>query len=245
MELQNKTALVTGAGALGGIGAAIARRFAEEGADVIISGRNEARAQEVVDAIVANGGKARFVHAELTDVEQVKALAAEAGAVDILVNNAGTVELGLVVGYPVEAFDTTFDANVRANFVLTGAIAEGMIARGTGSIINMSSVAARQAFPGMSVYGATKGAIESLTRSYATEFAEAGVRVNAIAPGTVSSDYVMELLGPAADVLKEDVPMKRIGTPDEIAEVAVFLASDRSSFVTGAVLAADGGRTAV
>ncbi|MCS5717723.1 SDR family oxidoreductase [Herbiconiux sp. CPCC 205763] len=245
MELANKTALITGAGAVGGIGAAIARRFAVEGADVVIAGRNQARGDEVVAQITEAGGKARFVLTDLLDEAKILALAEAAGPVDILVNNAAFVEVGPVVGYSSAAFDTTFDTNVRANYILTGALVEKMVARGSGNVINISSLAAKIAMPNMAAYGASKGAVESLTRSYAAEFAANNIRVNAISPGTISSDYVMDLLGPAADQLKEDVPLKRIGKPEEIAEVALFLASDRSSFVTGAVLAADGGRTAV
>ncbi|MCS5717743.1 glucose 1-dehydrogenase [Herbiconiux sp. CPCC 205763] len=245
MELHNKVALVTGAGSTGGIGAAVATRFAAEGAEIIISGRNARRAEDVLSAVRSAGATARFVQAELTEPDEIANLALRAGPVDILVNNAGFLKVGALSGFSMADFDATFDINVRANALLTSRIAPQMLARGAGSIINISSVAARRARPGMAIYGASKSAVEALTRSYAAEFASGGVRVNAIAPGTVSSDFVLGLLGVPADAPRTGVPLNRIGTPHEIAEAALFLASDRSQFVTGTVLAVDGGSTAL
>ncbi|MFF2996652.1 SDR family NAD(P)-dependent oxidoreductase [Streptomyces sp. NPDC057950] len=244
MELKNKTALITGAGAVGGIGAEIARVLAEAGASVVVSGRHAARGEEVVKEVVDKGGNARFVLADLENLDDVARLAQEAGAVDILVNNAAALTMGPTVEQELEGYERVFDVNVRATYFLTAKIAPAMVAKGEGSIINLSSLAGKLAMPGMSVYGATKAAIESLTRNWAEEWSASGVRVNAIAPGTVNSEFVSGALGAEVfEFLRQEVPNKRIGTTNEIAQAVLFLASDKSSFITGATIAVDGGRT--
>ncbi|HEX3873437.1 MAG TPA: SDR family oxidoreductase [Solirubrobacteraceae bacterium] len=245
MELENKTALITGAGATGGIGAATARLFAREGATVVISGRDADRGARVVAEIDAAGHTARFVLADLTDLVAVRRLADDAGDVDILVNNAAAFAVGPTVDQDSASFDESFDANVRGPYFLTAALAPRMFAKGAGSIVNVSTMAARIGLPGMSVYGATKSALESLTRTWAAEFAPAGVRVNAVAPGPTRSDKVVGLMGDAAEQLGRTTPLARMASTSEIAQVILFLASDRSSYVTGATLRADGGRTAI
>jgi NAD(P)-dependent dehydrogenase (short-subunit alcohol dehydrogenase family) len=245
MELQNKTALITGAGANGGIGAAVARAFAREGADLVISGRDAERGEEARRALAEQGVEVRFVLADLAVFEDVERLAAEAGPVDILVNNAAAFDLGPTIGHGRAGFEESFDVNVRAPYFLTAALAPHMVEQGSGSIINLATIASRIAVPFMSTYGASKAALESLTRSWAQEFGASGVRVNAVAPGTTKSDKVLAVMGPQADVMAEATPLKRNAETEEIAEVVLFLASDRSSFVTGHVLAADAGRLAV
>lgn len=245
MELENKIALITGAGSAGGIGAETARLFAAEGAEVILSGRDADRGQQVVDAINADGGKARFVLADLTDPEAVRHLADEAGDVDILVNNAASFGFVAAVDQDQASYDETFATNVRAPYFLTAALAPAMIARGSGSIINISTMVARIGMPGLSTYGASKAALESLTRTFAAEFGPAGVRVNAVAPGPTRSDKVVTTMGDGVEQMAAGGPLGRPATTTEIGQVVLFLASDRSSFVTGATLAADGGRTAV
>jgi NAD(P)-dependent dehydrogenase (short-subunit alcohol dehydrogenase family) len=245
MELENKTALVTGSGASGGIGAATARLLAREGAHVIVSGRDAERGEQVVAEIAVDGGSASLVVAELSDVEAVRRLAEQASEADILINNAAIFPGGPTPEQDVESLDQTLAINVRAPYLLVAALAPKMIARGSGSIVNISTMVASIGMPGLSVYGASKSALESLTRTWAAEFAAGGVRVNAVAPGPTRSEKVAEAMGDAAEQLGQSTPLARMASPAEIAEVVLFLASGRASYITGATLAADGGRTAI
>jgi NAD(P)-dependent dehydrogenase (short-subunit alcohol dehydrogenase family) len=244
MELKGKIALVTGS--TGGIGSAAAKLLAANGAEVIVSGRDVERGDATVQAITDAGGAARFIAAELTDLEALRRLAVAAGEVDILVNNAAIFPVGATTDQDVASFDRALAANIRAPYFLTAAIAPAMIAKGSGSIINVSTMAARVGMAGLSAYSATKAALESLTRTWATEFSPAGVRVNTVAPGPTRTDMVMVNMGEegAAQVAGTTL-LGRLATPSEIAEVILFLASDRSSYITGATVAADAGRTAV
>jgi NAD(P)-dependent dehydrogenase (short-subunit alcohol dehydrogenase family) len=242
MELENKIALVTGAGATGGIGFATAKALADEGAAVVISGRDDERGEAAAEAL---GRAARFVRADLTDLASVRALAEETGPVDILINNAAAFTVGPTVEQGLDGYEESFAANVRAPYFLTAALVPGMIARGGGSIVNVSTMAARIGIAGMSVYGATKAALESLTRVWAAEFAPGGVRVNSVAPGPTSSEKVMDLMGDGAQQLAAGTPLSRMASVEEIAQVIVYLAGGRASYITGATIAADGGRTAV
>jgi NAD(P)-dependent dehydrogenase (short-subunit alcohol dehydrogenase family) len=244
MELTDKTALVTGSTA--GIGAEAARLLAAAGAEVIVSGRNAERGATTVRTITDQGGKARFVAADLTDLDSLRRLAAEAGPVDILVNNAAVFPGAPTVAQDVESFDAALAANIRAPYFLTAALAPGMVARGSGSIVNVSTMAARVGMPGLSVYSATKAALESLTRTWATEFSPAGVRVNTVAPGPTRTEMVLTAMGEeGAQQVAGTTLLGRLATPREIAEVILFLATDRAAYLTGATIAADAGRTAV
>ncbi|HTC68877.1 MAG TPA: SDR family oxidoreductase [Acidothermaceae bacterium] len=247
MELDNKIALITGAGATGGIGAATAILFAREGADVIITGRDQERGEHALKEIEAGAGhgQVRFILADLTDLDAVQELAEQAGDVDILVNNAAGVTAGPALAPDAESFDDVFATSVRGPYFLTAALARGMMARGSGSIVNISTMAARIGMPGLSVYSASKAAVESLTRTWAAEFADAGVRVNTVSPGPTRSDKVATFMGEAAEQLGRTTLLKRMASTDEIAQVVLFLASERASYVTGATVAVDGGRTAI
>ncbi|MGW3984186.1 SDR family NAD(P)-dependent oxidoreductase [Streptomyces mirabilis] len=248
MELENRTALITGAGATGGIGAEIARTFAREGASVIITGRNAERGEEVVKEIRDAGGTVRFVLADLGNIEDVQRLVKEAGPVDILVNNAASYlnSFGPTVEQDPKAFSEALDTNIRAPFFLVAGLAPAMVEKGWGSIINIGSIAANITFEGMPVYGAAKAAAESLTRSWASEFGASNVRVNTVSPGTVKSDAVYGIMGDETfDLWASRSPLKRNAAPSEIAEVVLFLASDRASFITGQTIVADGGRVTV
>jgi NAD(P)-dependent dehydrogenase (short-subunit alcohol dehydrogenase family) len=239
-DLEGLSALVTGA--TSGIGQAAAEELGRHGADVVVHGRDAVRGSAVVDTITAEGGKARFVAADLSDPAQVDDLAEQAGAVDVLVNNEGFSWFGPTADLDVATFDLLFAANVRAPYFLVAALAPKMAARGSGSIISLASMAGQIGLAGGAAYGATKATLMAMTRSWAAEFSPAGVRVNAIAPGPVltagSAPGRIEALG--ATTL-----LARPAQPGEIAEVIAFLASPKASYVTGAVIAADGGRTAI
>lgn len=244
MQFTDKVALVTGS--TGGIGAEVARLLANGGADVIVSGRDVSRGQSVVAEIQGAGGKGRFVASELADIESVRALAAEAEDADILINNAAIFPMAPTPDQDVGSFDAAFQVNVRAPYYLTAALAPAMAARGSGAIVNTTTMAAQVGMAGLSVYGATKAALESLTRTWAAEFSGSGVRINSLSPGPTSTDVVMAQLGhDIAQQIAQTTALGRMATPNEIARAIVFLASDDASYFTGATIAADGGRTAI
>jgi NAD(P)-dependent dehydrogenase (short-subunit alcohol dehydrogenase family) len=237
---QPPTALVTGA--TSGLGKEIAVRLARDGMNVVVVGRDVARGAAVVEQIEAAGGDARFIAADLSDPAAIRNLAEQVGDIDVLVNNAG-----LSVWAPTEAmnvadFDSMFASNVRAPFLLVGVFAPAMAKRGGGSIINISSMAGRIGLPSGAAYGATKAALDSMTQSWTAEYSPRGVRVNAIAAGPI---YTRPKTRARTDELGATTALRRAGGPEEIAEVVAFLASPRASYVTGAIVAADGGRTAI
>jgi NAD(P)-dependent dehydrogenase (short-subunit alcohol dehydrogenase family) len=242
MDLDQMRALVTGA--TSGIGRAVALKLADGGAEVIVVGRDAQRGAETVATIQAEGGRASFIAADLNDLESVQRLAAQAGDVDILINNAGIFPFAPTHEIDVDDYDATFDTNVRGPFFLTAALAPKMAARGGGSIVNVATMVAHFGLPGASAYGASKAALVSLTQTWAAEYGPLGVRVNAVSAGTTRTEGTAGM-GDDLDALASTSPLGRPATPDEIAEAIVFLASPRSSYINGAILPADGGRTAV
>ena len=239
--LTGQRALVTGA--TSGIGRAVALQLARDGAEVVVHGRDAARGARTVAEITAADGTATFVAADLADAADVQRLASVVGDVDILINNAGMAVFGPTAEFDIAAFDKMFASNVRAPFFLVAAFAPGMAARGHGSIVSLSSMAGGVGLVGGAAYGATKASLEAMTRAWAAEYSARGVRANAIAPGPV---YTPTPSGPEfISALGDTTPMHRASQPEEIAEVIAFLASPRASYITGATIAADGGRRAI
>ncbi len=245
--LAGRNVLVTGA--TSGIGQATGMVFAKQGARVLVAGRDKERGDAVVAAIRAGGGEAEFLAGDLRDASSAKDLARRAlgaadGKIDVLVNNAGWGILGATEGFDEATFDGIIGTNLKVPFYLVGEIARGMAERGRGAIVNVSTMAADIAMPGMAVYGASKAALNLLTRSWAAEYGPKGVRVNAVSPGTVRTPSV-EILGEELDRLGAQSPSGYVAAPEEVARVIAFLASDDASYIQGAVVSVDGGRSAV
>ena len=241
-ELAGKKALVTGA--TSGIGRSIAVKLAEAGATVYVSGRRAELGKETVELIEKVGGTGHFIVADVANIDDVRKLAQEVGEVDVLVNNAGIFPFSPTPEQSLDSYQQVFDVNVRATYFLTAALVPAMIAKGKGSIINVSSIAAVIGTPVGSVYNASKAAMDALTRSWAVEFGQAGVRVNSVAPGPIATDAAVQGVGEMFNEITALTALKRVGEPDEIAEAVLFLASEKSSYFTGSVLTADGGYVA-
>lgn len=243
MSLEGKTALVTGATA--GIGRGAAKLLAADEACVIVTGRDVDRGAETVREITDDGGKARFIQADLACLSDVRRLAEEAGAVDILVNNAAIFPFAPTADVDEATYDATFNTNVKAPFFLVAALAPKMATRGGGSIINVSSTAAqRGASSVLSLYGGTKGAVESLTQGWAIEYGPLGIRVNAVVPGPTHT-LGTESFSDEVEQYSQVLPLRRTANPADIASVIVFLAQDNSRFITGEAIAVDGGMLAL
>ena len=239
-ELPAPVALVTGA--TSGIGREAARKLAADGFSVLVHGRDAERGAAVVDEIIAKGGHARFAAADLTDVADLQRLATQAADVDVLVNNAGFSWFGPTADLAPATFDAMFAANVRSAYFLVAAIAPLMAKRGTGTIINLGSMVGQIGLAGGAAYSATKAALASLTRSWAAEFSPQGVRVNTVAPGPAYTDGAVPERTAA---LGGTTLLDRAAEASEIADVIAFLASPKAAYITGTVIAADGGRTAI
>ena len=244
-RLEDKIALVTGAGA--GIGRAIAETFAREGAHVVVTDRDGEAAREVADAIVKSNGSALAETVDVTDTEQVKELmqrlAEKFGRLDVLVNNAGVGERSDFRHLDDAAWDKVWKTNVDGTVRCAREAFDLLKASGKASIINLSSVMATKHTRQMSVYSATKGAVSALSRSLAVEYAPYGIRVNALCPGYVDTALIGRYMQKPmiAKALLTQTPLRRFGTPQDIANAALFLASDEAAYITGAGLHVDGG----
>jgi 3-oxoacyl-[acyl-carrier protein] reductase len=244
MRLKDQIALVTGGSR--GIGRAIVQAFAAEGARVAVVYRGSKEAADaLVQEVTQTGGVARALQADVADpaaaqacVEQVEK---EFGPVDILVNNAGVIQDDLFVRMEPEAWNKVLQTNLGGTYNFCRAVAYSMMKRRKGRIINVSSVAAEHVNPGQTNYAASKGAINAFTRALAVELASRGVTVNAVAPGFIETDMSAAVRNKAGDLIKKFIPMRRIGAPEDVARVAVFLASSDSAYMTGQVLTVDGG----
>jgi NAD(P)-dependent dehydrogenase (short-subunit alcohol dehydrogenase family) len=242
VDLSNQLALVTGAA--GGIGRACATILAAAGAKVLIVDINLPGAQEAAAALPG----AVAIRCDLGDPEDIAALCervlSEFGAPDILVNNAGWVTYrGGIATVSREVWDRMLDINLRGPFLLCQGLIEAMKARGSGSIINFASMAARQGSLESSIdYASSKGGLVALTRTLAREVGPSGVRVNAVAPGTITTPPVAKQMAGREDAVCATIPLRRLGTPEDVAKVVLFLASDLSAYVTGVVVDINGGQ---
>jgi NAD(P)-dependent dehydrogenase (short-subunit alcohol dehydrogenase family) len=241
-DLAGQTALVTGATA--GIGRASALALAERGAHVIVHGRDRERAADTLQRIQALGGSARFEPADLSHPAEVTALAERAGDIDILVNNAGIFRFARTADTDQATFDAHVNINLRAPYLLIQALAPAMVRRGHGAIINLSSGAATTPGLGTGIYGATKAALESLTRVWAAEFGPAGVRVNAVAAGPTRTEGTAAF-GDAFEAAGKAVALQRLADAGEIAGAVTFLASQAAGYVNGTTLSVMGGMPAL
>lgn len=242
--LEGKTALVTGASR--GIGRAIALRFAEEGANVAFTFLSSVEKGQALEAeLQAKGVKAKGYRSDASDhkaaEELVNAVVADFGSLDALVNNAGITKDGLLMRMSEEQWDTVITVNLKSVFNLTKAATRQLMKQKNGSIINLTSVVGLRGNAGQANYAASKAGIIGFTKSVALELGSRNIRSNAIAPGFIETEMTGELDAKVVEEWKQGIPLKRAGTAEDVADCAVFLASDRSRYITGQVLQVDGG----
>lgn len=251
---QDRVAIVTGAAQ--GIGQACAERLAREGASVIVCDLDDAGGQAVADRLKADGGKARYVHADVGEKLDVRNLIAvtveEFGRLDVLVNNAGIVDDAPFLELDVDEFDRILKTNLRGTFMCAKAAAKQMVAQleeggedaKPGAIVNMSSINSFFGLPDHAAYATSKGGVMQLTRSMAVALAPHGIRVNAVGPGTIETPLIQDVVKDAAFRKKvlSRTPLGRFGQPEEIAAIVAWLASTEASYITGETIYADGGR---
>ena len=247
--MNKPVVLITGA--LTGIGRAAALAFARDGARLVVSGRREAEGKALEAELRGLGAEAAFIQADVRHDDEVRSLVdqtvARFGRLDAAVNNAGTEgQPGPITEQTAETYAATFNTNVLGTLLSMKYELRVMQAQGAGSIVNISSAFGHEGAPGASVYVASKHAVEGLTRSAALEAAPFGVRVNAVAPGAIETGMLNRFTGNAENkaALAAQAPLARVGEPDEIAQAIVFAASSKSSYMTGHILAVDGGRAA-
>ena len=249
MRLKDKVAIITGAGS--GFGEGMARRFAAEGAKVVVNDIHEANGRRVAADVAARGGTATFVRADVAKAADVNALAAATlsayGRIDILVNNAGTTHRnGPMLDVPEEAFDRIFAVNVKALYLAALAVVPVMRRQGGGCIVNTASTAALRPRPGLTWYNASKGAVVTMTKSMAVELAPDRIRVNCLCPVAGETALLADFMGGDTPEnrarFRASVPLGRLSTPEDIANAALYLASEEANFITGVALEVDGGR---
>ena len=241
---ENKTVLVTGGSR--GIGKEIALKFAKQGYDVIINYvSDKTDTEELKKELEANGGKALIVKADVTNPEQIENLVKTAietfGKIDVLVNNAGITKDNLLMRMSEEEFDKVIEVNLKGTYLMTKAVTKYMMKKRQGSIINLSSVVGVTGNAGQCNYAATKAGIIGFTKSVAKELASRNIRANAIAPGFIATDMTDVLSDEIKETIQNQIPLKRMGNAKEVAELAYFLGSEQSSYITGQVIHVDGG----
>jgi len=243
-RLENKVAIVTGGSR--GIGYATVQAFLREGATVILAASSPASAQKAVDKLRLEFPEATIggIGPDLSNYEEVKAVFDQVietyGKVDILVNNAGMADSTPFAKYTEDTFDKVIDLNVRAMYHTTRAIIDHMIERGNGVVLNTSSMVGQHGQPAGIAYPTSKFAVNGFTRSLARELGPKGIRVNAVAPGITETDMMKAVPKAVIDPLIAEIPLRRLGQPEDIANAFVFLASDEASYITGNILAVDG-----
>jgi len=242
-RLDGKVALITGGAR--GIGRTTALLFAQEGAKVAVCDVDEAAGLDLVKAIEQQGGEALFVRADVAQMPEVERTVAQIkerwGRIDVLLNNAGILRDATLLKLSEEDFDAVIDVNLKGVFHCTKAVAPLMVEQGQGSIINVSSVVALYGNFGQTNYVAAKAGILGMTKVWARELGRKGIRVNAVCPGFVETEMIRSVPPEILEKVKERIPLGRFASPEEIARVYLFLASDESSYLNGAVISADGG----
>lgn len=245
MRFHEKTVVVTGGAA--GIGAATVRRFAEEGAAVAIWDVDAGRGKALADDLVAKGSRAVFISCDTSSASDVAAAVEQTltavGRIDILINNAGITRDATLIKMSEAQWDQVIGINLTGVFHCTHAIAPLMVAQGFGRILNASSVVGLYGNFGQTNYAATKAGVIAMTKVWAKELGRKGVTVNAVAPGFIATEMVQAMPEEVLAGMKDKVPVKRLGTPEEIAGIYAFLASEEASYINGAVISADGGIT--
>ena len=241
---ENKTVLVTGGSR--GIGKERALKFAKQGYDVIINYvSDKTDTEELKKELEANGGKALIVKADVTNPEQIENLVKTAietfGKIDVLVNNAGITKDNLLMRMSEEEFDKVIEVNLKGTYLMTKAVTKYMMKKRQGSIINLSSVVGVTGNAGQCNYAASKAGIIGFTKSVAKELASRNIRANAIAPGFIATDMTDVLSDEIKETIQNQIPLKRMGNAKEVAELAYFLGSEQSSYITGQVIHVDGG----
>jgi 3-oxoacyl-[acyl-carrier protein] reductase len=243
MRLKGKAAIVTGA--TGGIGMATARKFAAEGAAVVVADLDAARVDEAASSLADSGARAIGVRVDVTDRASVEAMAAAAlaafGRIDCLVNNAGITQDARLVKMSEEQFDRVIDVNLKGVFLCTQAVADAMIRQGSGVILNASSVVGLYGNFGQTNYAATKAGVIAFTKTWARELGPKGVRAIAVCPGFVRTPILASIPPAVMQKTIDKVPLGRLGEPEEIAAVYAFLASDEAAYINGAVIEVSGG----